>query len=142
MFEGLIVYIAALQTIQFIALMTVLNRLTSKPVATKVAIYIDGKKGRHMQILKADKTYKIEVRGEDKDGNPVALDPAMAQEFTLSSEEMGTITQESDGSFTLDPNKVGPVSLQGKVGEIVGILECEIIAGDLFKLGVSVSERA
>lgn len=142
MIENLLVLIASISAINFVVLMIVLNQLLRKPVAKKLVIYIDGQKGNHMQILKADKVYKIEIKGEDKDGNAVALDPAQTPSFSLSQPDMGEIVDNGDGSFSLNPNKVGSVALQAQVGSLVGALDCDIIAGDLFKVNVSLSEQA
>lgn len=140
MIDNLVILTAVINVMNFVATMIVFNRLLRKPVARKLVIFIDGRKGNTMQILKADKQYKVEFKGEDRDGNPVALDPSITPVVSLSIPEAGEITANADGSFNLNPNKVGAVALQAQVGELVGTLECEIIAGDLFKVALAVSE--
>lgn len=90
--------------------------------------------------VNADKEYVVSFMGEDQDGNPVAL-PQGAVNLSLSDPSAGQLIDNGDGTFTLDPDKVGQYNLSAESNGLLGSADINIEAGALFKISVNVSEK-
>lgn len=90
-------------------------------------------------LLNSDKQYDVVLKGEDQDGNEVALEGAVTLE--ASDAEIAEVSDLGGGQFLVNPKKVGLAQLIAKSGEIMGTLDIEVQPGALFKINVALKEK-